>query len=222
MGATSAGAIMGIYDREYYRGETRGSGWLTGQAPATKTIIIINVIVFFLKPYLDSSGWLVSLEASSQGIFRQGHVWQLVTATFLHDDTFHILWNMVFLWMVGREMESFYGTRDFVALYLSAAVASTLGWAAVDAYLQHNALMIGASGAIMTVVVIYALYYPHREILLFFVLPVEMWLLVLIYLAHDAWQLLNGQGLGRVAVASHLSGAAYGYLYKRFDLRWSR
>src|SRR5439155_15407755 len=134
------------------------------------------VVVHFLKPYLDRGGLLPYLEASSDGIFRHGYVWQLVTATFIHADIYHILWNMIFLWMVGREMESFYGTRDFVALYVSAAVISTLGWAAVDAYLHHNALMIGASGAIMAVVVIYALYYPHREILLFFVLPVEMWL----------------------------------------------
>ena len=81
--------------------------------------------------------------------------------------------------------------------------------------------MLGASGAIMAVVVIYALYYPHREVLLFFVLPVEMWLLVAIYLGMNVWQLLHGESFGE-AVASHLSGAVYGYLYKRFDLRWSR
>ena len=67
--------------------------------------------------------------ATSAGIFQHGHVWQLLTATFLHADLCHILWNMLFLWMVGREMEAMYGTRDFLALYLSAAVISTLGWA---------------------------------------------------------------------------------------------
>jgi membrane associated rhomboid family serine protease len=221
-GTWFAGAPMGIYDREYYRGETRGSGWLSGVAPACKTIILINVVVFFLQRYLESHNLLVYLVASSRGIFREAQVWQLLTATFIHADMFHILWNMVFLWMVGREMESFYGTRDFVALYVSAAVISTLGWALIDAYSGHHSLMVGASGAIMSVVVLYALYYPHREILLFFILPVEMWLLVLIYLAQDAWLLLNDQKSGKVAVAAHLTGAAYGYLYKHFDLRWSR
>jgi membrane associated rhomboid family serine protease len=220
LGARFAGAIMGIYDREYYRGETRGSGWLTGLAPACRTIILINVVVFFLEPYL-SPNLVLHLEASSQGIFRNGEIWQLLTATFLHGGVMHILWNMVFLWMVGREMESFYGTRDFVVLYLSAAAISTLGWALVDLYSGHEAHMLGASGAIMAVIVIYALYYPHREVLLFFVLPVEMWLLVLVYLARDAYQLLHGD-YGQAAVASHLSGAAYGYLFKHFDLRWSR
>src|SRR5438445_11892 len=108
---------MGIYDREYYRGETRGSGWLTGTSPACKAIVFINVVVFFLQPYLEAHELLGHLKASSEGIFRGGEVWQLLTATFLHGDAYHILWNMVFFWIVGREMESFYGTRDFVALY---------------------------------------------------------------------------------------------------------
>lgn len=212
---------MGIYDREYYRGETHGSGWLTGLAPATKAIIVINVIVFFLQPMLGHELWS-HLVASSDDIFRHGYVWQLLTATFMHEGIYHLLWNMVFLWMVGREMESFYGTRDFVALYLSAAVLSTLGWAAFDTFLGHNGTsMLGASGAIMAVVVVYAMYYPHREILLFFVLPVQMWLLVVIYLAHDAYQLIAQPSSG-IAVASHLTGAGFGYLFKHFDLRWSR
>lgn len=219
--AMFAGAIMGIYDREYYRGETHGSGWLTGVAPACKLIILVNVIVFFLTRPLDQAGLLSTVMAESDAIFLRGHIWQLLTAPFVHIEPYHLLWNMVFLWMVGREMEAFYGTRDFVALYLSAAVLSTLGWAAVDFALGNHHPMLGASGAIMAVVVIYAMYYPHREILLFFVLPVQMWLLVVVYVGYDAWRLLSLTP-SKVAVAAHLSGAAYGYLFKRFDLRWSR
>ncbi len=48
--------------------------------------------------------------ANSDEIFHQFQVWRLLTATFLHDGPWHILMNMLFLWMVGREMESFYGT----------------------------------------------------------------------------------------------------------------
>src|SRR4051812_26723264 len=219
---------MGIYDREYYRGESRGAGWLSGTTPACKTIILINVGVFLLPPVIDRALINEYPAAPSDGIFRHGRVWELLTATFLHDTFFHILWNMLFLWMVGREMESFYGSRDFVALYLSAAVISTLGWAALDAlsapsirFMQSHT-MVGASGAIMAVVVLYALYYPRREVLLFFVLPVEMWLLVVVYLGSQVWELLQPGPSRRIAVASHLSGALYGYLFKQFDLRWSR
>jgi membrane associated rhomboid family serine protease len=221
---------MGFYDREYYREETRGSGWLTGVAPATKTLILINVVVFVFQQVTDphSQSELIRnyLEASSDGIFHHGRIWQLLTATFLHAHFGHILWNMLFLWMVGREMESFYGTRDFVAMYLGAAIISTLGWAFVDEFrpdpLGVSSTMLGSSGAVMAVVVLYALYYPHREVLLFFILPVEMWILVVVYLGYQVWTFLQGGAHVTEAVASHLTGAIYGYLFKHFDLRWSR
>jgi membrane associated rhomboid family serine protease len=222
---------MGIYDREYYRGETRGSGWLTGAAAGCRTLILINVVAFVFQQVIDprseSALFRDYLEASSDGIFHHGRVWELLTATFLHGNFFHILWNMLFLWMVGREMESFYGTRDFVAMYLSAAVFSTLGWALIEEFspadpMRGSSTMLGASGAVMAVVVIYALYYPRREVMLFFILPVEMWLLVVVFLGYQVWLFLQPGVNVKEAVGSHLTGALFGYLYKHFDLRWSR
>jgi len=214
---------MGIHDRDYYRGETQGSLWFSGQAPACKAIIAINVGMLILQalqgPDTPIDTWFV---AKSQEILDRGHIWQLLTAAFLHDGLLHLFWNMLFLWMVGRDMEALYGTRNFVALYVSAAIVSTLGWALLDRYYGNESRMVGASGAVMAVIVVYALYHPRREILFFMVVPVEMWLLVTIYILSDAWQLLMPDKNSRIAVAAHLSGAAYGYLYKQFDLRWSR
>ena len=113
---------MGIYDREYYRGEAGGPGWFGGVAPWCKTLIVINCVVFLLQNALRADSDFISdwLEASPEGIFQHGRIWQLWTATFLHADILHILGNMWFLWLVGREMESLYGSRDFLAFYLLA------------------------------------------------------------------------------------------------------
>ncbi|WP_435005368.1 rhomboid family intramembrane serine protease [Tundrisphaera lichenicola] len=214
---------MGIYDREYYRDKTRGSGWLSGVAPACKTIILINVAVFIAQKFFGPDQPLERyFSANSFEIFRQFRIWELLTATFLHDGPWHILMNMLFLWMVGREMESFYGTRDFVALYISAAILSTLTWAIADALgpFPGRGYMMGASGAVMAVIVLYTLYYPRREVLLF-IFPVEMWMLLVIFLGMDLLQFLSGSG-GPVAYASHLGGAGFGYLFKVGDLRLSR
>ena len=213
---------MGISDREYYRENTRGSGWFTGAAPATKTIILINVAVFVAQKLFggEFDDWFA---ARSTDIFGRFQIWRLLTATFLHDgaDPFHILMNMLFLWMVGREMESFYGTRDFVAMYIAGAVFSTLCWAVANRFGPHpGGGMIGASGAVMAVAVLYTLYYPRREIVLF-IFPVAMWMLLAIYLGYDFLQFLSRSN-DRVAYASHLGGAAFGYLFKVGDLRLSR
>lgn len=213
---------MGIYDREYYRGETRGSVWFaTGRV--TKSLIIANVVVFLAERLALIDPRFVDhwFAASSDLIFHHGYIWQLSTATFLHANVGHILWNMLFLWVVGRELEGMYGPRDFLALYLTAGAFSTLGWAFLDAFSSHHNHMIGASGAVLALVVLYTLFYPRREVLFMFVIPVEMWLLVTVYVASQVYFMLKGGDL-RTAVEAHVAGALYGYLFKQFDLRWSR
>jgi membrane associated rhomboid family serine protease len=210
---------MGIYDREYYRGETAGSGWLTGLAPCCKALILVNAVVFVVENLLKVDPVWISewLAASPEGIFHNFRVWQLITATFLHSDPFHILFNMAFLWIVGREMESLYGSEDFLAFYLGAGMISTLGWAAIMAFSGSPAYMVGASGAVLGVITLYTLYYPRREISIYFLFPVQAWLALSIYLVFD----LLFPRL-REAYQAHLIGAAFAVCYKHFDLRWSR
>ncbi|MDG3002944.1 rhomboid family intramembrane serine protease [Paludisphaera mucosa] len=213
---------MGIYDREYYRGEKSGPAWFGGTAPWCTALILINVAVFLIERafHVDPAFVRDWLAASPEGIFQKGRVWELLTATFLHDQRtlWHIFGNMLFLWFVGREMESLYGSRDFLAFYLASAIVSTLCWAVVQAFTSGPSYMIGASGAVMAVLTLYTLYYPRREIL-FILVPMPMWLVLTIYLV---WPMVvDGRG-GPVAFESHLAGAAFALAFKHFDLRWSR
>jgi membrane associated rhomboid family serine protease len=225
--ARFAGAVMGIYDREYYRDDSGGFGLLSGVAPACKVLILVNVAVFLAQWVLRGLELEYWLTASVEGVFQQGRVWQLLTAAFFHVDPIHILINMWVLWVFGREVESYYGTRDFTALYLAAAVVGTLAWAAVDALDPHRGgVMLGASGAVTAIFTVYALFHPNRQVLLFFVLPMPIWLILAIFLGLDALMLLQqlagGAASGGVAFAAHLGGAAFGYLFKTYDLRPSR
>jgi membrane associated rhomboid family serine protease len=217
---------MGIYDREYYRGETGGSGWFSGVSPVCKTIILINVAVFLLehlinpennRPFINAY-----LAASPEGVLHHFRIWQLLTATFLHASILHLLGNMWFFWIVGREMESLYGSRDFLAFYLCAAIISTLAWVLIFSTQTRNPAipMVGASGAVMAVMMLFTLFYPKREILFVFI-PMPMWLLLTIYLFFPLIGILNGAPT-QVAVEAHLAGAGFGFLFKHFDLRWSR
>jgi membrane associated rhomboid family serine protease len=228
LGTTYAGANMGIYDREYYRDETRGSGFFSGAAPVCKAIIFLNVLLFVSeKLFRDAEPFLEGhFAAQSDLIFRNYEIYRLLTATFLHGDPLHVIMNMIVLWWAGREMEAMYGSGEFLAMYLTAAVFSTLCWAIADTFSPGGgqAIMIGASGAITALVVLYALYYPHRELYIFGILKVEIWMLLVIYIVYNVFSLLQSQhnGPGGIAFASHLGGAAYGYLYKSQDLRWTR
>jgi membrane associated rhomboid family serine protease len=215
---------MGIYDREYYRGETGGPSWFSSVTPVCKTIIAINVVAFLLQQVTDPEIVSRYFYASPEEIFRHFRVWQLLTATFLHWNFLHILMNMWLLWIVGREMESLYGNRDFLAFYLGAAVLSTMVWVLITAASSHDPRtnMLGASGAVLAVMTLFTLYYPKHEFLLIIV-PVPMWLLLAIYLFFPLLPFLGrGPDSSPIAIESHLAGAAFAFVFKQFDLRWSR
>jgi len=212
---------MGIQDREYYRGETAGSGWLTGLAPVCKTIIIVNAAIFLFGQLTDVERFTNTyLAASPENTLRHYRLWQLLTATFLHAGIMHLVCNMWFLWMVGREMESLYGSRDFLAFYLGAAIFSTGAWVVLDAIAGGEHFMVGASGAVMAVAMLYTLYYPKREVILLFI-PMPMWVMVGIFLFYPLLPLFN-RNTAQIAIEAHLAGAGFAFAFKQLDLRLSR
>jgi membrane associated rhomboid family serine protease len=214
---------MGIHDREYYRGHTRGSTWLGGVSPVCNAIIAVNALVFIAQqlPLLPPEVVNEWLAASPEYTLRHVRVWQLLTATFIHGNLLHILGNMLFLYLVGKDMESVYGGRDFLAFYIFAAIFSTLAWVLIDAFSPALHVMMGASGAVMGVVTLFTLFYPKREILLFAIVPIQMWLIWAIYMVFPLVPYFRGTE-SRIAFESHLAGAVFALAYKQFDLRWSR
>ena len=126
---------MGIYDRDYYRKE--GGGYLDAlglHGSACKWLIALNVVVFFLEfatkginvPALRVTGQGLALDALILDPNRvlHGEVWRLVSYAFLHDthSWTHIVFNMLFLWMFGSDVEGIYGAKEFVLFYLGSAL----------------------------------------------------------------------------------------------------
>jgi len=219
---------MGVYDRDYYRDESGGSGWFSGPAAACKAIIVVNAVLFLAFMGVSNSELRLQLVANSDDIFKHGKVWQLLTSAFLHANLGHIVWNMLFLWFIGRDVESRLGAREFTTFYLSAAVFGTLVWAVFDRLMPTpgQATMVGASGAITAVMLVFVLDAPRRELLLFGFVPIEAWVLPAVFLSYNAIMLLQTlQGAAGAALntafACHLGGALYGFLFWKFDLRWS-
>ena len=221
---------MGIYDREYYRGPSGGAALLGGTAPVCKWLILVNVVVFvgqvLTYDRFDPSKGLTGILSLDPSAVLHGQVWRVLTAAFCHDEKriFHILFNMLFLWWFGRELEPMYGSREFLTFYLTAAGLASLAFLGLTVYTGQNASMVGASGAIMAIVMLYALYYPRQKVLLFFMIPVEIRWVALGYVVVSSLPVLQALGGNPVkdhtAHIAHLAGLAYGFLYKRYDLRF--
>jgi membrane associated rhomboid family serine protease len=214
---------MGIYDRDYYRREGPSFlGTFTSQGQVCKWLIIINAIAFVIQVLTASRGvpFTEFFDLTPQKVF-DGEVWRLLTYAFLHSpgSLFHILWNMLFLWWFGHELEEMYGRWEFLAFYITSAllggIVYTLAW---FFGIGPPNPCLGASGAVTAVMVVFAFHYPTRIILLFFVLPVPIWVLVAFQVLQDSFGFLSGLDRG-IAVTVHLAGAGFGALYYQTNLR---
>jgi membrane associated rhomboid family serine protease len=149
----------------------------------------------------------------------------LLTCAFCHarGSIFHILFNMLFLWWFGPTLERMYGSREFLLFYLAAAMISSLAYVALDLFTGDMVPAIGASGAVMAVTMLYAIFYPRHTIYIMFVIPVEIRWLVIAYVIFDLHPVLltlAGDPVHTgVAHAAHLGGLAFGFLYWRLGLR---
>jgi membrane associated rhomboid family serine protease len=159
------------------------------------------------------------LELDTNKVVYGGQVWRLITHAFCHarGDYFHILFNMIFLYWFGSTIEARYGRREFLRFYLAGALAAALAFVGLDLYTGSTTPAIGASGAVMAVVMLYTLHYPYQTIFLFWVLPMEMRWVMAGYILLDLHPFLLTLGGDRVfdgiAHAAHLGGALFGFLY---------
>lgn len=222
---------MGIYDRDYYRREGPSLlGRFAERGAVCKWLIGINVAAFILQlvtyqpdtPRGETAGFTGFLLLDAAKVLH-GEIWRLLTYAFLHSTStpWHILWNMVFLWWFGSDMEELYGPREFLIFYLLAALfggvvhvlLTMVGW-------MPGVPVIGASGAVTAVLLLCAIHYPSRVILLFFILPVPIWLFVFVSIGLDMFHFF-GRQYGGTAVDVHLAGALFAFLYYKRQWRFT-
>ena len=183
-----------------------------GITPAVKWLIIANIVAFVAqRVYSPLTTWL---GLSPQLLLERVWIWQPATYLFMHGDFFHILFNMLGVWMFGVELERRWGTVEFVRYYAIAGLGaaatvvlvSLLPFAATAH--MYAAVTIGASGALYGILVAYAIHFPDRPILMFLLFPVPAKYFVMII---GAIAFLSGPG-GSVSNAAHLGGLVAGFL----------
>jgi membrane associated rhomboid family serine protease len=149
-------------------------------------------------------------------IFR-GWLWQPFTYMFLHSptDLFHLLFNMLMLWMFGGELERFWGSRAFLRYYVVCGVGAGL-FAAVTGLLGGEQAMllptIGASGAIFGLFMAYGMVFAERTVLFMLIFPMKARTMALIMFALTFFYTISLPGSG-VSHIAHLGGAVTGFLY---------
>jgi membrane associated rhomboid family serine protease len=178
--------------------------------PATRTLIIVNVIVFLLAMAGLGEAWLTlnfALWPLGSGGYASFQPWQLLTYSFLHGGLWHLFVNMFALVMFGGELERLWGQKRFLQLYFASVLAAAicqLLFAALTASPAYPT--VGASGGVFGLLLAYAMYFPRRTIVLLIPpIPMPAWLFVTLYGLLELYFGITGTQEG-VAHIAHLGG----------------
>jgi membrane associated rhomboid family serine protease len=178
-------------------------------------LIGLNAIAFVAQLFLDAyqPGFVREyLGLSDRGV-HAAYGWQFVTAIFLHDGPWHLAGNTLVLYLLGRDVESIIGQRQFLFLYFAGAFAGELGHLFL---MPGTSVLFAASGGVAAVLVAYATILPELEFTSMFLLLLPVRLKAK-YLAYAAFAIaLWGVTLdrdGAVAHSAYLGGLVAGWLY---------
>ena len=202
------------YFREIDRGLSR---YLN---PATKWIIIANVVIFLVQ-------YVVLVILGLREIFtllfcqipffavQRFQVWRFVTYMFLHGGGMHLLFNMLALFFFAGRLEDKWGSKGFLKFYFVCGIGAAIVHA-LFTYLTSEPFqaMLGASGAVYGILLAYALYWPEQKVLLYFFIPIKIKYLVVIFglLEFMGTVGVSGDGISHI---THLGGLLTAFIYLR-------
>lgn len=186
--------------------------------PIVKNLIIANAVVFVgqgLFPFINEYG-----AASPYDVWVRGFLWQPFTYMWLHGGIWHIAFNMLALWMFGSQLALTWGEERFLRYYLicgfgAGVVIASLPWLPILGgwSVPGDSLIIptvGASGAVMGVLLAFSFTWPDRTIMLMFPpIPLKaIWLIPLLFVMEFA-----GPQAAAISHAGHLGGVVVGWIY---------
>jgi membrane associated rhomboid family serine protease len=196
---------------------------------AVKWLVLANAAVFLLMALLqafasDVGNVFFYVMALIPRVVTHGGVWQLVTYSFVHQGFWHILMNMLGLWMFGSQLEVDWGRKKFLEFYFFCVVGAALTTVAVS-YTHLGGISpvtktVGASGGVLGILMAFGMLYGDQQIMLF---PIPISIRAKYFVAGVAFFTLisainaSGSGGGQgVAYIAHLGGLLFGFLYVKF------
>lgn len=214
---------MGYSDRDYmqpqYGGRPPGMPGPFEGAPVTKWLLISNVAILILQFLLTKPGELPFLRAegafSIQKALYEFQIWRFLTFQFLHADFGHLLANGIGLFFFGPHIERWMTSRAYLTFYLLCGIAGALFYTLLfflPGFLEGTYLdtrMVGASAGLFGILAAFYFVAPNARVLLFFVIPMQMRTLAVVYFAIEtAGVIFNWHNAG--GSAGHLGGALFG------------
>ena len=170
---------------------------------------LLSIIFFyqFKSGVFDFPNWLAISSEPTTVLTRP---WTLLTYAFFHYGFLHLFFNMMVLNFSSRLFLTFFTQKQYLGLYILSAIFSALCFVLSFYFLHQTSSMVGASAAIMALLVATTTYQPLMEIRLLLIGNVKLWHITAVLLLLDLLQIQMNNTGGHIA---HLSGAFFGYIY---------
>jgi len=196
---------------------TFGPGGIT---PAVKFLLIVNIAVFVLQTLLGAvADYRLTFYFGlvPRLVLQEFYLWQLFTYQFLHGGLFHILFNMLAVWMFGCDLEGRWGSNFFLRYYF----VSVIGGGILNTIFAPGQMgpSIGASAGVYGILLAYGLIYPNRIVYFYFLFPIKVKYFVMIIGAVALYSAIQS-GQSGIAHLAHLGGMVFGYIYLRGFKPW--
>lgn len=182
----------------------------------TKTVlnlVILNIAAMMLTSFFFSDEFTYKqlyLHSFLSPYFRPT---QFITYMFLHGNFSHILFNMFGLVIFGPMLEQVWGEKKFIIFYFICGIGAALLHSLISYLSGDMTPMLGASGAVMGVIIAFATLFPNTEMYMMFIpVPIKAKYMALIYIGFDVFGAIQNNPSDNVAHFAHLGGALVGFI----------
>ena len=183
-------------------------------------IIVLNTLIFLIV-YLGSFffklspanfvSWFVLPTSFLEFIYQP---WSFLTYAFLHAGFWHLFWNMYLLYWFGLYVLNLFTPKRFLTIYLLGAISGgffyVLAFNLFPVFNEVNSSLMGASAAVLAIVIFIATYTPNAMVRIF-TFRIKLWQIGLTMVLLDLFQLPSSGNAG--GLIAHMGGAAFGYFY---------
>ena len=170
---------------------------------------LVSLVFFyqFKVGAFDFPNWIA---LSSEPLVFITKPWTLLTYSFFHDGFGHIFFNMLVLNFSSSLFLTFFNQKQLLGLYVLSAIFAGIAFVLGYYLLNLSASIVGASGAIMAILVAATTYSPLMNVRLLLIGNVKLWHITLVILVIDLMQIRLDNSGGHIA---HLAGAFFGFIY---------
>ena len=195
-------------------------------ATVSEKLIAVNVLAFVLFFFFRTLAFLFNFETDSilewlvfpkepgEFLFKP---WSIITYAFLHSGIWHLLSNMLILYFSGMYFLNYFSPKKLLNFYFLGGIFGALVYMASYNLFPAfqgtgRSYLIGASAAVMAILVGIATHIPHMRVRLILLGSIKLWWIAAFLVVLDVIQIPISNPGGHLA---HLGGAGFGYLYAK-------